>query len=411
MSTPVLFSPRADGMASALLAPLFMTLGFFLWDAHWTNSGASAFSLNMFKCTLASAGFVVMCLARGFALPVTYDSAGSADEGSGTDSIGAEAVFTVESVGYLILSSTLGIIVGDVLWLEGLRLLGPRHVIVIDSVKPFAAALLGWAALDERLLGPAWWGMVLTVVGVGAVTWEEASRSSSERKDEGENEDDSGKEEVKDIANTAATERIHDIEGDPSESCRNEESKPSDSISSIKSVRPRGSRRRGYACAVVNVLADTLGSLLTKQHGVGMTTWSINLIRFGFAGVVCMVISLAMRARRRLSWKGVIDDKSSEGLNVKEASPRWYELPVLTRRGWAHIIAGVGLVTFLCPALSNHALFLIPLGLAVSLGSIGPLYGLALDWPFRGRRPTVLGVAGTIAAVAGVVVLCVWGRG
>ena len=410
MSTrPVLFTPRADGIASALLAPLFMSLGFFLWDAHWTKSGASAFSLNMFKCTLASAGFVVMCLARGFALPL--DSAEEDAGGMDDASTGEEAVFTAESVGYLILSSVLGIIVGDVLWLEALRLLGPRHVIVIDSVKPFAAALLGWAALDERLLGPAWGGMALTVVGVGAVTWEEASRSSS-----GKEEEDSG-EEGKDIANTDATERIDDVEGDQSESFGNEDAqvaqgaKPSESTSNPKPVRPRGTRRKGYACAVVNVLADTLGSLLTKQHGVGMTTWSINLIRFGFAGAVCVVISLTMRAGRRLSRKGEIDDKSTVGSNVGETSPRWYELPALTRRGWAHIVAGVGLVTFLCPALSNHALFLIPLGLAVSLGSVGPLYGLDLDWPFRGRRPTVPGVVGAGAAVAGVVVLCVWGRG
>ncbi|EJK64093.1 hypothetical protein THAOC_15207 [Thalassiosira oceanica] len=410
MSRPVLFSPRADGMAAALLAPLFMTLGFFLWDAHWTKSGASAFSLNMFKCTLASGMFVVMCLARGFALPSIYDSTGESASEMGSASIGEGGVFTMESVGYLTLSSVLGIIVGDVLWLEALRLLGPRHVIVIDSVKPFAAALLGWAALDERLLGPAWGGMVLTVAGVGAVTWEEASRSSSGKDDD--EEDDSG-EEAKDIANTAAT-GISDIEGDPSENFRNEdeqESKPSESTSSPRPARPHGSRRRGYACAVVNVLADSLGSLLTKQHGVGMTTWAINLIRFGFAGAVCVVISLAMRAGRHLSRKGVIDDDFSEGSNVKETSPKWYELPVLTGRGWAHIVAGVVFVTFLCPALSNHALFLIPLGLAVSLGSVGPLYGLALDWPFRGRRSTVLGVAGAIAAVGGVVVLCVWGRG
>jgi drug/metabolite transporter (DMT)-like permease len=89
--------------------------------------------------------------------------------------------------------------------------------------------------------------------------------------------------------------------------------------------------------------------------------------------------------------------------------PRWYELPTLTRVGWLHINAGVALVTFLCPALSNYALFRLALGLAVSLGSVGPLYGLILDWPFKGRRPTVSGCAGALLAVAGVVILCLWG--
>ena len=55
--------------------------------------------------------------------------------------------------------------------------------------------------------------------------------------------------------------------------------------------------------------------------------------------------------------------------------PRWYELPPLTRMGWLHINGGVALVTFLCPALSNYALFRLALGLAVSLGSVGSSTG------------------------------------
>mmetsp|Transcript_16835 Transcript_16835/g.35334 ORF Transcript_16835/g.35334 Transcript_16835/m.35334 type:complete len:150 (+) Transcript_16835:1149-1598(+) len=90
-------------------------------------------------------------------------------------------------------------------------------------------------------------------------------------------------------------------------------------------------------------------------------------------------------------------------------APSWYELPSLATRGWIQITAGVGLVTFLCPALSNYALFQIALGLAVSLSSIGPFYGLLMDWPFKGRRPTFCGCVGVFLTIAGVIILCLWG--
>ena len=186
--------------------------------------------------------------------------------------------------------------------------------------------------------------------------------------------------------------------------------------------------RRGYICAILNVLADSYGSLLTKQHGAGMTTWAINLIRFGFAGVVLICISTGMRMHRCLFSTRNKEPKKSEreagndnaAINNIDSEadvtadktpppPRWFELPSLSRIGWLQITAGVGLVTFLCPALSNFALFQIALGLAVSLGSIGPLYGLLLDWPFKGKPPTIHGCIGVTFTIAGVVMLCIWG--
>ena len=118
------FSSTVDGVIAALLAPLFMSLGFFIWDMRWTVSGGSAFALNMFKCNVASIWFAIVAAIRGFSQR------------------GSSSVFKVQSIGFLTLSSTLGIIIGDVLWLEALRLLGAKHVIVSDSLKPFAAAIL-----------------------------------------------------------------------------------------------------------------------------------------------------------------------------------------------------------------------------------------------------------------------------
>jgi len=367
-----------------------------------------------------------MCLVRGFAI----SSSGSIED----------SVFTTQNVGFLILSSTLGIIIGDVLWLEALRLLGAKHVIVIDSLKPFIAAILGRLALDEVLRPPAWGGMVLTVIGIGIVSFEE-QRSSTQQKDTTDNNGDN----EKPIEQTEATDRLsgfdneeevnrtnienieEHINGNSNQQIPIEDTADNNTNKNGKQIihfsRESSVYRRGYICAIINVLADSLGSLLTKQYGVGMTTWSINLIRFGFAGVVLICISIGMRISGHYSALGSLesqneedndktmnrDDDTSTAKNKPSPPPKWYKLPKLSRIGWLQITTGVGLVTFLCPALSNYALFQIALGFAISLGSIGPLYGLLLDWPFKGKRPTLCGCIGVVLAIAGVVILCVWG--
>ena len=36
----------------------------------------------------------------------------------------------------------------------------------------------------------------------------------------------------------------------------------------------------GYGYAVLNIVVDVLGVIITKLHGVGLGTWEINLIRY-----------------------------------------------------------------------------------------------------------------------------------
>jgi drug/metabolite transporter (DMT)-like permease len=393
----------------------------------------------VFKCNIASLGFISMCFARGFAI-----SSSSTSEYNGEVQEKESIVFTSVNVGYLILSSTLGIVVGDVLWLEALCILGAKHVIVIDSIKPFGAAILGRLVLDEVLMPPAWGGMVLTVVGVGVVAWEEQRSSSSSFDDA----DPTQRMEAENVAGTSAfdsnvertVEQITDDsafriacnnEQDQDLIAREEQGSPPAILNSTSENQnvsdcakmgrnsnegeTQTNYKRGYACAIFNVLADSVGSLLTKKYGVGMTTWSINLIRFGFAGVVLAGMSAGMRLKQRVSRADHIDKKDDDETitsNVAESynqPPRWFELPTLSRKGWVNITTGVVLVTFLCPALSNYSLFQVALGLAVSLGSVGPLYGLILDWPFKGKRPTVFGCVGVFLAVTGVIILCFWG--
>ena len=72
-----------------------------------------------------------------------------------------------------------------------------------------------------------------------------------------------------------------------------------DDAEAVRRGRYRPVQIRGYVCSIANVFADSVGSLLMKRHGGGTMTWSINLIRFGYASVVLGMISAAMRARER----------------------------------------------------------------------------------------------------------------
>ncbi len=366
-----------------------------------------------------------MCLARGFAIPSTTSPREYNEDVEGDEL--QSSVFTTVNVGYLILSSTLGIIVGDVLWLEALCILGAKHVIVIDSIKPFGAAILGRVVLDEVLMPPAWGGMILTVVGVGVVAWEEQRSSSSPPPKASHSANTAPTQQVKEeeVAGTTESNVESSVEGlDGSPRAHDEQGilasafdLSSENNSAGGNCTTQTNYKRGYTCALVNVLADSVGSLLTRKYGEGMTTWSINLIRFGFAGVVLVGISTGMRLKQQGSRSSNTHNNHGNSMAIDKIDietesneqPRWFELPTLTRKGWARITTGVGLVTFLCPALSNYSLFQIALGLAVSLGSVGPLYGLILDWPFNGKRPTVTGCVGALFAVAGVVLLCFWG--
>jgi drug/metabolite transporter (DMT)-like permease len=422
----------------------------------------------------------------------TFNSAAAAAEAAG------EEAFSTRNVGYLILSSTLGIIIGDVLWLQALLILGAKQVIVIDSLRPFCAALLGRVVLNETLGLAAWGGMVLTVGGVVIVAIEDGRRNTTTTKKKKTTTDvttmnvsmgnfdsvlhrENGVTVAEDANCVNKKEDVEQQESSITSAINNDEKglnvnvaidtrtrtdetartivtdinstiynnnddeilhKNNESSENVEQKNQRNLNRIGYACAFINVFADSFGSLLQKRHGTGMTTWSINLIRFGFGGFILCVISVLMRIRDRWSIrrKWIVADKSSKKSSIISSAkgrlrgysmeqqqqqqqeisisvvvpscqppPRWYELPTLTKKGWLQINAGVALVTFFSPALWNFALLRIALGLAVALGSVGPVYGLILDWPFKGQIPTLVGLIGVLLTVVGVVILCIWG--
>lgn len=421
------------GVAAALSAPFVMTIGFIVWENCWKGS---SFCLNLFKCNLASIGFLILSLTtrQGDLFPST--------------------IFTTTSVGYLMLSATIGILIGDWMWLEGLKIIGARRVIVIDSIKPFLAALFGWAILGEALRPPAFGGMALTVTGVVIVSLEkekvipDLDGGGDEMTEKNESEDETRRasaltertqQESMEIGQSThmknGNEQVLNSSHDAAESEGGADERVKENPSDLNSEKSTNAtnrctseasiHRRGYAMAFLNVVFDTYGSLLTKQHGVGMTTWEINLIRFGFAGACMLGLFAVLQLRdwiiqkheRRRKGR----DDSVEGSNDDDVAPAsdvvksneetWYSFPTtMTRTAWVWVTLGVGLVTFLTPALSNYALFQIALALAITLGSVGPLYSLPLTWIMQHDRPSIAACVGATLSVAGIVVLSLFGK-
>jgi drug/metabolite transporter (DMT)-like permease len=389
---------ETTGSLAAIAAPFFMALGFIIWDKTWSKSGGSAFALNLYKCNLASIGFVVASLIFGFRID---------DDETDSETI-------KESVGFLVLSGFIGIIVGDLAWLEALRQLGATRVIVLDCIKPFSAAFFGWIILGESIQKLAFSGIVLTVMGVLIVSleaerkdleWKHRSTSEIDEEDAQPNSENGEEDQLKNDSNDNEEDIIESISEEQASPSIQIKLKPEQLPPTITHTNTRTSQwntRKGYILAVGNVFLDTYGSVLTKQHGKSFSSWTINLIRFASSGVIMFALSCFMCLYER---KRPSSNKSRNSSTVP-----WYRLPQIDSQSWMKISIGVLFVTFLYSALNNYALFQISLGLALSLGSITPLYALFLEWPIYGeeKRPTLRSIGGATLAIGGVVILSIY---
>ena len=73
---------------------------------------------------------------------------------------------------YLSLSGLVGITLGDTVFFDTLRRLGPRRTLLMTTLIPVLVAIMSFALLDERLSGQAWLGAAITVAGVSWTMWE-----------------------------------------------------------------------------------------------------------------------------------------------------------------------------------------------------------------------------------------------
>lgn len=142
------------GLVAGAVAPLTMTIGFIVWGDHWHGS---AYSLNMFKCTLAGSMFVAMSVSnRNLSISSIIDGlSGNMTHEDAT------------SIAFICFSSLIGIVIGDNTWLMALQKLGARKVILVDTLKPFLAAIFGSFILNEVF--NVWIGLGLLMSGCGVL--------------------------------------------------------------------------------------------------------------------------------------------------------------------------------------------------------------------------------------------------
>ena len=375
-----------SGLLATTFAPGFMVIGFLLWDNHWSGS---VFALNMYKCNLATLGFVlVVCFS----------------DNNNWNNV------TMGNISFLFLSSTIGILIGDFVWLEALRILGAKKVIIMDCLKPFVASIIGNIFFNEQLHLSAYVGLFLTIVGVTMVSLEKKTATTTEESEQKEEET------IEDIIPRSSSIEVISTEHDKLLKHNCEENHVTiDRQESYAELRKKGQQSTktfiyGVINGVLNIILHAVGAALTKQYGQGMTTWQINMIRFGFAGICMAILSSTLSCHQKLSTllstkktQNPVDMSLSSSLRRKTTP--WYALPNLTRNSWIHISIGVAFVTFLHPALVYYAMFQIPLALVLTLDSIGPLYSLPFAWMLQKEVPTCKAYLGVFLSIGGIVIL------
>lgn len=339
-----------------------MTIGFILWDKHWKSS---AINLNLFKCTLASIGFVA--------------TVGAIDSYEGLRNSTALVMWM------MFLSSVIGIFIGDNTWLEALRILGTRRVIIVDSLKPFFGAFLGYIFLEESISDPPMFysGMVVSVVGVLICALEQTDGEESD------------------------TER-EEVTGD-------------DSTEEMPSLT------WGYALSVLNVGLDAIGFVITKHYGNKLNTFDINLLRFGEASAMlavwyaiqrqfCTAQGTKKESERRVNkWDegeeaaccGAWERACIEHLSKKEesTSSRRPLLWGMSQKRVFYCALGVLAVTYICPTLTTYGLFHTPLAMLLTLSSLGPIYSLPLTAWLKNEPITWRAVISSFTAIGGVILV------
>ena len=383
------------GWLAAISSSFFMTVGFIIYGEDWKGS---PFQLNLYKCSLASALFLIVAY---FSTSASTSSWGSVD------------------VSMLLFSSFIGIVIGDITWLKALSMIGARRVIVVDSIKPFLASILGSIFLNEALHVFTFVGMMFTVFGILVVSLEQGNDDKG-----GSTEDNS----IHEAGNVQLNVLHTDGDLQSQESSKEQSSNAVEKVSMVDSENTNGDQNkvlhRGYMLAAVNVFLDAIGSLLTKMFGVTMSPFEINLIRFGFAAI-CLVVMLyivyifeivSLQQSRGSFGRVRSEDLTDESADCEEKNhgditfffiPKRdiIKFPVMTTFQWHKVALGVLFVTFTCPSLSNYALFQIDLGTCLTLTSLGPLFSIPLVYLMKGEIVSWRAIIGAILSVTGIMMM------
>ena len=129
---------------------------------------------------------------------------------------------------------------------------------------------------------------------------------------------------------------------------------------------------------------------ISKAYAEDLTTWHINFIRFGSAGLQLFgAIGVTLLVSR-----------------VKRTNPAdWCLPPKIGRRGWFIMCAGTFFATVCAPALMQYGLFQIDVSVYTTLISLGPVWSLPIGVLTKGHRLTMRACIGSLMAAGGVIPL------
>lgn len=324
--------------------------------------------------------------------------------------------------------------------LQALQSLGARKLILVDSIKPFVGAFIAFLMLGEEMGSLAAVAIVITMAGVLLVALERSTDNLSAYADL---ELDQLPPAIKPKCPRCSTMLEHHAEycsgcgrrreweaGSSAASSNDASSnagtlphppKPmSPIIRQMSTLLPSAGDVEGYGYATVNIVVDVLGAVITKQYGLGLQAWEINLVRFGSAAVM---LDLALCAVAAAYWyltppPCVIKMEEGGGMQdiatpkraiatrqartISSQIPLWVQLPPLDCVEWCYVALGAMLCTFLTPVLSTTALFKIDVSTVMTLTSIGPILSLPLAYLIKGERITCQSTAGAGLTCLGV---------
>ncbi|MEC9399910.1 MAG: DMT family transporter [Myxococcota bacterium] len=234
----------------------------------------------------------------------------------------------------LAVSGLIGLTVGDTAYFAALTRLGPRRTLLFSTLGPPATALMAWPVLDEPITVGMILGMFLTM---GGIVWVILERTSSPSTEDGEE---------------AASKPL---------------------LTSVELL--------GVAFAILSVLCQATGNILTKLGGAHISSLATSVVRLSF-GV--MGLSLIVGLTRYRS--AVL-------------------LPFKKREYTLKLLLATFLGTYLGIWLLVTGLQYASAGVAATLSSMSPVFILPIAAIFLGERLSARAIVGALIAVAGVALL------
>ncbi|NOZ34658.1 MAG: DMT family transporter [Chlorobi bacterium] len=152
------------GEMYALFAALLWVFGAMLFETLGKKNGAT--TVNFLRLLL---GFIFLSIftlfSRGFLLPIDAD---------------------LHSWLWLLLSGIVGFAIGDLFLFKALVMIGARISMLIMTLAPPTAAILGWLILGETLSPFQLFGMVVTLFGIAIVILQRQDKNSNNTKKNGQ---------------------------------------------------------------------------------------------------------------------------------------------------------------------------------------------------------------------------------